>query len=40
MAPDRVAITRTVYVVPLVRLSIVWRVVDPGVTVAYRSPVV
>ena len=39
-APGRVAITRTVYVVPLVRLSIVWRVVDPGVTVACRSPVV
>ena len=38
--PVRVAITRTVYSVPLVRLGIVWLVVDPDVTVACRSPVV
>ena len=37
--PVRVAITCTVYSVPLARLSIVWLVVDPEVTVYCRSPV-
>ena len=39
VTPVRVAITRTVYSVPLMRLGIVWRVVDPDVTGACRSPV-
>ena len=39
VTPVRVAITRTVYSVPLVRLGIVWVVVNPDVTVACRSPV-
>ena len=37
-APVRVAITRTVYSVPLVRLPIVWLVVVPEATVACRFP--
>ena len=37
LAPVRVALTRTVYVVPLVRLGIVWLAVEPEPIVAWRS---
>ena len=36
LAPVRVAVTRTVYSVPLVRLGIVWLVVVPEVAVNCR----
>ena len=36
LAPDRTAITCTVYSVPLSRLSIAWLVVEPDETVACR----
>ena len=36
LAPVRVALTRTVYVVPLVRLEIVWLAVEPEPIVACR----
>ena len=36
LAPVRVALTRTVYSVPLLRLLIVWLVVEPEPIVACR----
>ena len=36
LAPVRVALTRTVYSVPFVRLGIVWLVVEPEPIVARR----
>ena len=39
LAPVRVAVTCTVYSVPLVRLGIVWLMVEPEVIVACRVPV-
>ena len=39
LASVRVALTRTVYSVPLVRPVIVWLVVEPEVTVNCRLPV-
>ena len=36
LAPVRVALIRTVYSVPLLRLLIVWLVVEPEPTVACR----
>ncbi len=36
LAPVRVALIRTVYVVPLVRLGIVWLAVEPELIVACR----
>ena len=39
LAPVRVALTRTVYSVPLARPVIVWLVVEPEVTVNCRLPV-
>ena len=38
LAPVRVALTRTVYSVPLARPVIVWLVVEPEVTVNCRLP--
>ena len=37
LASVRVAVTRTVYSVPLTRLGIVWLVVEPDARVACRS---
>ena len=39
LAPLRVAVTRTVYSVPLVRPVIMWFVVVPELTVNCRVPV-
>ena len=39
LAPVRVALTRTVYSVPLARPVIVWLAVEPAVTVNCRLPV-
>ena len=39
LAPARTAVTRSVYSVPLVRLPIVWLVVEPDAMTAWRLPV-